>query len=120
MDLSSILLSLDIILKCPKVYCTILSRTIEVCFLNIIVISLFTRASNNLFQEYDPILKEYITKIMKLHHSVNINLGTLSNNGIEELIRICVRSKLSNEISISPALVEEIKSQSQGIFIYKL
>ena len=57
---------------------------------------------------------------MNLHYSVNINVGTLSNHGIEELIRIHVRSKLSIEYAVSPTLVEEIKSQSQGFITSKL
>ena len=57
---------------------------------------------------------------MDLNYSVNVFLGTLSNNGIKELIRLCVHSKLSNDSTISQTLVEEIKSQSQGIIACKL
>ena len=65
-------------------------------------------------QEYDESARDVTMKIMELDYMVKLKLDTLSNEGIEQLIRSHFQSIITQNDSISPDLIEEITMQSQG------
>ena len=61
-------------------------------------------------------VKPQFIKILMQPYTDHLQLGPLNLEGIRELMVYILKLKLTPNVTISPDLIEEVKTQSQGIY----